>query len=89
MASVKIPLSHLSEISISQSSETNSPKDGMKIVLSKDEIVPTHSSQKHLLKKTRIEFTRDEYNMLKLSLESIDGILNYNAFVKENNKLTY
>ncbi len=88
MTSVKIPLSHLSEISISQS-ETNSPKDGMKIVLSKDEIVPTHSSQKHLLKKTRIEFTRDEYNMLKLSLESIDGILNYNAFVKENNKLTF
>ncbi len=85
MATLKIPLSSLSEISISQSEK----KDGMRIVLSKDELVPTHSPEKHLLKKTRIEFTCDEYSMLKLSLQSVDGILNYNAFVKQNNTLTF
>ncbi len=80
---MNVRLSKDSTISLSTSSETSIPKEDVKITITKDEIQP--AGEKSILKKTKIVFSVDEYNMLKLSLPAVDSLVHYCACVKQFN----
>ena len=80
MASLKVQLAKDSTISLSTTENSNA-KDSIKITITKDEII--RGPEKGILKKTQVSLTVEEYNLLKLSLPALDGILNYHACTKQ------
>ena len=80
MASLKVQLAKDSTISLSTTDNSNS-KDSIKITITKDEII--RGPEKGIIKKTQVILTVEEYNLLKLSLPALDGILNYYACTKQ------
>jgi hypothetical protein len=74
MASLKIQLSRDSTICVSASEREGNVT---KVVLIKEEII--YGGEKGILKKTQVALSVDEYNMFKLSLPAVDGVINYYA----------
>ena len=85
MANLKVQLSKDSTISLSTTDDCSHLKSSIKITITKDEI--QHAGEKSILRKTQVNFTVDEYNMLKLSLPALDGLVNYYACAKQFNIL--
>lgn len=63
-----------------------SEKSSTRIVITKDEIIA--AADKGILKKTQVSLTLEEYDMLKISVSSIESLINYhncaNRFKKNN-----
>ena len=81
MTSLKVQLTQDSTISLSTTDKTANSKDSVKITITKDEII--RGPEKGILKKTQVSLTVEEYNLLKLSLPALDGILHYYACSKQ------
>ena len=80
MANLKVQLTKDCAISLLTTENANG-HDSVKITITKDEIV--RGPEKGILKKTQVILTVEEYNLLKLSLPALDGLLNYYACTKQ------